>query len=581
MAKRKKRKSRLTPEERAFRNTQRRFRLRVNSVFRIAGFAAIPTRNKEIDFNGRKGEFDNLFLFENALVIAEETCAEGSSALRDHLLKKDLFYKHLLSNKSEFIEFLDGQFPELKAERKVEYQASDINVIVAYCTKNRMEDVHKSPFPHIIFMEDRHVQYFAALASTLGKSMRFELFKFLGLRNDEIGITHGAPTITYDGFILPESPSGFPSGFKVVTLYIDPATLMPVSYVLRKDGWGDDENLYQRMISRSKIKSMRQFLAQEDRVFINNVIVSLPVSTKVLDQQGNQIELQKVVKTTPIKVQVPNQFNSIGIIDGQHRVFAYHEGSDAYEAQIAPKRRKQQLLLTGVVYPEGVTEERQREFEARLFLEINDKQTRTRPDLRQAIEAIVNPFSIIAISRSIVTRLAANGPLCGHLEEHQFDRGKLKSSSIVSYGLRHIVKTEGEDTLFKLWKHSEKGALAEAIKSASTGKKRFSKPSKATLDDYVLFCAKEINHILIGYKVGVPKELWTLNRKISRALSTTAVNGVIFCLRHLLVESKTRDLEGYKTGFKKLKIDFTPKNFKFKSSHWKELGERMAKECFT
>jgi DGQHR domain-containing protein len=410
--------------------------------------------------------------------------------------------------------------------------------------------------------------------------MRFELFKFLGLRTDEVGITPGAPTVTYDGFILPESPSGFPSGFKVVTFYIDPATLMPVSYVLRKDGWGDDENLYQRMISRSKIKSMRQFLAQEDRVFINNVIVSLPAATRVLDYDGNQIELQKVVKTTGVRVQVPNQFNSIGIIDGQHRVFAYHEGTDTYEVQIAPKRRKQQLLLTGVVYPQGVSEEKQREFEARLFLEINDKQTRTRPDLRQAIEAIVNPFSIVAISRSVVTKLAANGPLCGQLEEHQFDRGKLKSSSIVSYGLRHIVKPEGEDTLFKLWKHAEKDILSEAIKAASTGKKRFSKPSKAALDDYISFCAKEINHVLIGYKLGVPSDLWTLNRKVSRALSTTAVNGVIFCLRYLLQHNKTRDLEGYKTGFKRLKVDFTPKNFKFRSSHWKELGERMAKECF-
>jgi hypothetical protein len=178
------------------------------------------------------------------------------------------------------------------------------------------------------------------------------------------------------------------------------------------------------------------------------------------------------------------------------------------------------------VYPEAVSEEKQREFEAKLFLEINDKQTKTRADLRQAIEAIVNPFSVIAISRSVINKLAANGPLCGFLEEHQFDRGKLKSSSIVSYGLKHVVKCEGEDTLFKLWRHSDKEVFAAAVKAASSGKKKFSKPAKSILDDYVQFCSSKINDVLIGYKLGVlgkSKELWTLDRKTSRALNATAI----------------------------------------------------------
>lgn len=168
---------------------------------------------------------------------------------------------------------------------------------------------------------------------------------------------------------------------------------------------------------------MRQYLAQDERVFINNVIVSLPPTTKVLDPETKrQLDFRNITKTTPITVEIPIHFNSIGVIDGQHRVFSYHEGEDVYEKQIAPKRKKQQLLVTGVVYPEVLSDEEQRGFEAQLFLEINDKQTRTRADLRQAIEAIVNPFSVIAISRSVITRLAANGPLCGVVEEHQFDR---------------------------------------------------------------------------------------------------------------------------------------------------------------
>jgi len=583
MGKKKKKKIKLTPDQRAFRKLQKRFRTQITSVFKSAGFKGIPTRNAEITFKDKTGEFDGVFVFENIVVITEDTCSKKSDQIRDHLLKKDQFYKLLIDNKDEFIDFLGKKFPGFKSARG-DCPPASMKLVIVYCTKNRLEDSHKTSFPYLVIMGDRQVQYFSALVKTLGKSARFELFKFLGLKTTDIDVSAGELDLTYKGFILPETPSGFPPGHKVVTFYIEPERLLYLSYVLRKDGWDEGENLYQRMISRPKIKSMRQFLGQEDKVFINNVIVSLPASTNILDPQTKkQIGLSDITQTTSIKVQVPNQFNAIGIIDGQHRVFAYHEGNDDFEKQIALKRKRQQLLVTGVVYPATVSEEKQREFEAKLFLEINDKQTKTRADLRQAIETIVNPFSIIALSRSVINRLAANGPLCGFLEEHQFDRGKLKSSSIVSYGLRHIVKCEGEDTLFKLWKHSDKEAFAAAVKAASSGKKKFSKPAKATLDDYVQFCAVKINDILIGYKLGIlgiSKELWTLDRKTSRALNATAINGVIFCLRKLLQEKKTTDLEGYKTSFAKLKVDFTPKKFKYKSSHWGALGEEIFAQCF-
>jgi len=125
--------------------------------------------------------------------------------------------------------------------------------------------------------------------------MRFELFKFFGLTAEDIGLGTGQPSRSYEGFILPESPSGFPSGYKVVTFYVDPDTLMSLSYVLRKDGWLDGDGLYQRMISKSKIRSMRQYLAQDERVFINNVIVSLPPTTKILDPKTkNQLDFLNI-----------------------------------------------------------------------------------------------------------------------------------------------------------------------------------------------------------------------------------------------------------------------------------------------
>jgi len=292
--KKKKHAPRLTPEQKAFRREQRRFRAKIRQVFDTAGFSYIRTRDEEINFKGRKGEFDSLFLFENILVVAEDTCG-SSETTRNHLLKKYQFYQHLFEYKDDFIDFLGHIFPDFLIAKKPEYFSSDFKLVVAYCSKNRLEDQHKEPFKNIRFVEDRHLQYFSSLAKTLGRTMRFELFKFFGLTAEDIGLGTGQPSRSYEGFILPESPSGFPSGYKVVTFYVDPDTLMSLSYVLRKDGWLDGDGLYQRMISKSKIRSMRQYLAQDERVFINNVIVSLPPTTKILDPKTkNQLDFLNI-----------------------------------------------------------------------------------------------------------------------------------------------------------------------------------------------------------------------------------------------------------------------------------------------
>lgn len=577
--KRKKRRK-LTPAERALRRTKRNFRKNIQEPFQFAGFAAISARSRQIIFQGRQSEFDSIFAFQNLVVVAEDTCTTSSRDIYDHLLRKNQFYIHLQGNKVEFFKYLFVTFPQLRRAIPPEFSPQDLRLLILYCSKYRLEQRHKERFRNVFFLEDRHLRYFRSLASILGKSLRFELFKFFSIQAEDVGLTAGSAKRRYEGFVLPESPSGFPAGFKIATFYMDPETLIALSYVLRKDGWRDSQGLYQRMVGRAKIRSMRRYLANESRVFVNNIIVSLPASTRLLDRNENVLHYDSITSTTPVFVELAMQFNSVGLIDGQHRVFAYHEGYDALDHKIALKRKKQQLLVTGVVYPQGYSEEKQRQFEARMFLEINDKQTRARPELTQAIETLVNPFSVIAVARAVVNGLAASGPLVNVLEEDQFDVGKLKTSSIVRYGLRHIVKPEGKDTLFRLWRHPEKRKLGAAIAAATSEERIANIPSRAALDHYVAFCCREVNKLLFAYRNWLPEHLWTLNKKTSRALTATAINGLVFCLRRLIEERETGSTAKYEAGLAKLSIHFTPGSFIYKSSHWKALGEEIARQCF-
>lgn len=301
--KKKKKRRKLDLAQRTLRRAQRQFRQRIQDVFQIAGFGVVAVRGRQLNFLGRQGEFDSVFLFENLIVIAEDTCLRSSDEIYEHVLRKDMFYEHLRQNKNAFVDYLKDTFPAVRKLMRAEFDASDVILVTLHCSKNRMEERHKQRFPQFHFLEDRNLRYFRALATTLGRSLRFELFKFFGLHAADIKVASGQPNTTFQGFVLPESPSGFPAGYKIATFYIDPETLISLSYVLRKDGWRDSARLYQRMISRRKIRSMRHYLAQDPRVFINNVIVSLPATTRLLDGDSNTVDVAKIAKTEALGVQ--------------------------------------------------------------------------------------------------------------------------------------------------------------------------------------------------------------------------------------------------------------------------------------
>src|SRR6185436_1333639 len=111
-----------------------------------------------------------------------------------------------------------------------------------------------------------------------------------------------------------------------------PESLTELGYSLRRDSWMDAEGLYQRILSPSKIRKMRAYLKNENHVYVNNIIVGLPADVQITDPAGARIALEGLTRVVVVKVILPAKFNSIGLIDGQHRVYSYHEGKDAFES---------------------------------------------------------------------------------------------------------------------------------------------------------------------------------------------------------------------------------------------------------
>ncbi len=569
--KKKKSKAKLSPAERAQKRLKDLHFREVRSIFATCEFQRIPAASdKEFSYKGTTSDFDDVFIRENVIVLTECTIHQ-SSELSGHLKKKKVLYDKIREDVPAFLAFMDKEFPDFLAAKDPKFQPHHYQVVIVYSSRYPITTDLKAEVPGLIYLDYHIVKYFKTITDRVKQSSRYELFAFLGLKQNKIGVAALSPpamsSASYKGSILPEGQSHFPPGYKVVSFYVAPEALLQRCYVLRKDGWGDESGLYQRMISRTKVEAIRKYLLGKKRVFINNIIVTLPSGTQLTRDNGTTVDPSKITDTEPGNIQLPFEYNSIGLIDGQHRVFSYYEGGKDEEA-IALLRLQQNLLVTGVIYPSHMSKADQSKFEATLFLEINATQTNARSDLKQAIGVLLQPFSHDSMARQIVNALNDQGPLGGEFERYFFDKKKIKTTTIVSYGMKPLVKLGGEDSLFAAWGEKNKQALAD-------------NPTEKLASDYVKFCATQINTFVGAVKAGIPSERWTADKRVKgRMLTTTIINGFAVCLRLLVQNDKLNTFDWYQSRLPKSevqKFEFS----KYKSSQYGSLGADLYNKFFS
>ena len=582
VVKKKKSRKKLTDQEKEKNSQMREIRNLISKI----GFSRVPRIDgKEFVYDGRTSELDDIFYFENVVILAEYTIAKSVGT---HLLKKKIIYDKINANIPAFFKFLfaEEKFKTLKETFDTsvlsKYSINQLQVRILYASKNSVEKEHKDQLPEKVKFFDYHiVKYFERIAKTIKKSTKHEFFDFLKIDYSKIGENIKSSSLgssdEFLGHILPEEHSSFKEGYKLVSFYIDADSLIRRAYVLRNDGWKNKENigLYQRMFVGTKIGSMRKYLHTEQRVFINNVIVTLPIEKlKLLDNDDKELEVDEEgnflnsdnTKVQPAKIKIENEANIIGIIDGQHRAFAYHEGDDVYEKSISELRKIQNLLVTGILYPKNEKVEKRLKFEAKLFLEINANQSGASSQLKQQIEFMLNPFSTVSISKHIINKLNESGPLGTLFEEYWYEKSKIKTASIISFGLKPLVKFEETDSLYKIWKNPDK----EKLKSKDE--------DFDLLLEYKEFCVEEIRSIFKGLKRNIDNNNWKVDRTDKEAiLNVTTINGIINCLRLLVQNDKTGNDEYYIEKFSKIN-EFPFKEYK--SSQYRKMGQDIYDRYF-
>ena len=564
-------KKKLTAEQKAAQLKKRKvlaFRKKIRSSFTDAGFTYFSTLDKHFPIGTRTVELDYLFLYENIIVICEDNTKQKKDI--DHIRNKNESFAEIRNNKTAFLNWLSNTFPE-KATMVKQYRPERYFLYYIYISQTELEitEDEKNRYSNLLFWDPETLSYFNRMAQCIQHSARYEIFRYLGLKNDEIGFSgsEGGKTTIKAPIIYPQEATGLRNGVRVVSFMMSAEKLLRTSYVLRKDSWEESMFLYQRLIEKDKVKSIRAFLAQKGEAFYNNIIVALPDNVTFEDDAGTPILVENIGDFQHCKLVLPDEMNSICIIDGQHRIFAHYEApaTEKYELQIAPLRRQLHLLVTGLIFPTEMKEPERKQIQSQIFLDINDNTKKVAPNVLTHIEMVKDPFSDIGLARRVIERLNKKRVFLNRFELSALDESKIKVASIIKFALRYLVTVtpaEGKTSLYAYWQGN---------------KEAFQQKDEASLNDYIEFCANSIDLYFSAIRDAF-KSSW--NDPASKMLSVISINGFIIAFNRQLNKYGVSDYPFYSSCLRKLSIDFSKNGFPYTSSQYRKFSGRILADAF-
>lgn len=509
-----------------------------------------------------------MFIYENIIIICEDTCSKKKD--KDHIRKKSEAAREIENNIGTLLEWTKAKFPE-KLSIIETYRKERFYLFYIYISQAKLELTtdEKKLYSNIVFWEPEMLAYFNRMSQCIHYSARYEIFRFLGLKNENIGYSRSeeSQTTIKAPIIYPEDTTGISTGIRVVSFMMSAEKLLKTAYVLRKDSWEDSMFLYQRLIEKDKIKKIRQFLANKGEAFYNNIIVALPDNIKFEDDSGHEVSIENIGDFQHCKLVIPEEMNSICVIDGQHRIFSHYEApaNEKYEEKIAQLRGQLHMLVTGLIFPEKMKSAERKQIQSEIFLEINDNTKKVAPNVLLHIEMLKNPFSDLGLAKRVIEKLNKESTFLNCFELSSLDEDRIKVASIIKFALRYLVTSspaEGKHSLYEFW---------------SGDKNLFEEKDEDALMDYILFCTKTIDMYFSAVK-NVFKEEW--NDRDSKLLSVICLNGFIIAFTRQFSKHTLSDYNFYYNCFKKLNTNFSKEEFPYTSSQYRKFSDKILIEAF-
>jgi DGQHR domain-containing protein len=567
----KKKKIKLSPDQKKQRRLKKAFQKEIISTFKSSGFQYLNTEDLHNKFGLKRGEVDFVFLYENIILICEETIADTS--IKEHMDKTKILFDNIKldfeKHDYKFLDWLKNKYVE-KFKNFHEYENNEYRYVFLYFHKKDISNDDISSLDYIKSVNKNTLKYLHHLSGIIKYSSMDEFFRFLGINHADIGrVTSTKENSDIDATIIsPESSSGFKK-MKIVSFLMKAEDIMDCGYVLRKDSWEDNPELYQRLLQKSKIKSIREYLMKEQRAFINNVIVSLPKDVRFY-RKDEEIKFEDINQIENLRICIPKKRNSIGIIDGQHRIYSHYKSLNEDEERIiSDLRKKLHILVTALVFDKSTTEREKRIQESKLFAEINNNTKKVSGDVLLHIKSLQDPYSPEGIARSLILRLNKEDLFLNKFEINTLNKSEIKTTSLIRYGLNEFVEiNDSKETFYKYWDNRSKNVLKNIEDS------NFEKIFELYLQD----CFNLIRNYFKAVKNNFKTE-WEDDK--SKIFSIASINGFLLALKKTLSKYGIQGGVFYNEGIGKLKQRFDKDGFRYSSSKgWGDFSRKILKDCF-
>ncbi len=210
-----------------------------------------------------------------------------------------------------------------------------------------------------LHFDDEAINYYADMYKQLGLASKYQLLGSL-----------------FGGQEIPELNNKIPAirgkmgGHTYFSFSIEPEKLLKIGYVLHRNKANINMMpTYQRIIKKSRLKSVHEFVDTKKGYFPNSIIVSIDSDRDLsFDRANTQVESS--ISDIGI-LHLPKKYRSAYIIDGQHRLYGY-----------ANSEYKTKNSIPVVAFINLAREE-----QVKLFMQINENQKAVSKNLRTTLNA--------------------------------------------------------------------------------------------------------------------------------------------------------------------------------------------------
>lgn len=311
-----------------------------------------------------KTDIDVLAAYGNVLIIVE-CCGKEKIGTKSKLAKSN--FDWISKNLDKLPEIVKEQFKEFykKTEdlwNKIEKGQSIIIRNILFTTrrleeKQKLFEEHSKDNIHLMDFDD--YSYFNQLSALTFSHAMYEFFIFLKLKPAEVGDKFSLKSPKVEGIIIEESKDK-----DIIVFKHNPDFLIKTTHVQRLYSW--DKFGFQRLLEKSKINDLVEFLKEKKESFPNNIIVA--THKDAIDYHPNYKDNVFTMRFRDFS------YDIFVLIDGQHRLYAFASN----DVKIKELSENVYLLVTAIIFKD-IKEEDSYNKMAELFYVINTTYTKIDP----------------------------------------------------------------------------------------------------------------------------------------------------------------------------------------------------------